>query len=105
MSEVGEHCEHTGCLQTLTFFCGTTRCDAGQNNQTYNLCEETMKKIIIATLAAAGLGGCIAVPAPYYGGGGYYPAPAPAVAVGVYPPPVYYGGYGYGYRGRAYRRW
>jgi hypothetical protein len=49
-----------------------------------------MKKLIIAALAAAGLGGCIAVPAPYYGDGGYYSA-APAVAVGVYAPPVYYG--------------
>jgi hypothetical protein len=63
-----------------------------------------MKKIIIAALAAAGLGlgGCVAVPVsgPYYGDAGYYPAPA--VAVGVYSPPVYYGGYGYR---RHYRRW
>jgi hypothetical protein len=69
--------------------------------------EEIMKKIIIAALAAAGLGGCIAVPVggpgPYYGDGGYYPGPAPAVAVGVYAPPVYYGGYGY--RRHYYRRW
>lgn len=50
-----------------------------------------MKKLIVAALAAAGLGGCVAVPAPYYGDAGYYPAPA--VAVGVYAPPVYYGGY------------
>jgi hypothetical protein len=50
-----------------------------------------MKKLIVAALAAAGLGGCVAVPAPYYGDAGYYPAPA--VAVGVYSPPVYYGGY------------
>ncbi|MDB5904289.1 MAG: hypothetical protein JWM26_3167 [Betaproteobacteria bacterium] len=52
-----------------------------------------MKKIITAALAAAGLGGCIAVPVPgpYYGDAGYYGAPGPAVAVGVYAPPVYYG--------------
>jgi hypothetical protein len=62
-----------------------------------------MKKLIVAALAAAGLaglGGCIAVPAPYYGDAGYY-GPPPAVAVGVYAPPVYYG---YGPR-RHYRRW
>ena len=50
-----------------------------------------MKKLIIAALAAAGLGGCVAVPAPYYGDGGYYGAPAPAVAVGVYSPPIFFG--------------
>ena len=63
-----------------------------------------MKKLIIAALAAAGLGGCVAVPAPYYGDSGYY-APGPAVAVGVYAPPVYYG---YGYRRHHHhhhRRW
>ena len=49
-----------------------------------------MKKLILAAAAAIGLGGCVAVPAPYYGDAGYY-APAPAVAVGVYPAPVYYG--------------
>ena len=50
-----------------------------------------MKKLIVAALAAAGLGGCIAVPAPYYGDAGYYPGPS--VAVGVVAPPVSYGGY------------
>ena len=42
-----------------------------------------MKKLIVAALAAVGLGGCIAVPAPgpYYGGDAYY-YPAPAVGVG-----------------------
>jgi hypothetical protein len=61
-----------------------------------------MKKLIVAALAAAGLAGCVAVPAPYYGDAGYYPAPAPAVAVGVYSPPVYfgYGGYRHGYHRR-----
>ena len=49
-----------------------------------------MKKLIIAALAAAGLGGCVAVPAPYYGDAGYY-SPGPAVAVGVYSPPLYFG--------------
>ena len=52
-----------------------------------------MKKLIIAALAAAGLGGCVAVPAPYYGDAGYYPAPA--VGVGIYSAPGYYG---HGYR-------
>jgi len=64
-----------------------------------------MKKLIFAAVAAAGLGGCIAVPAPYYGDAGYY-APAPAVAVGVYPAPVYYG-HRHGYHGgrhHGYRR-
>lgn len=63
-----------------------------------------MKKLIVAALAAAGLGGCVAVPAPYYGDAGYYPAAAPAVA--VYAPPVYYGYGGYGYRRGYYpHRW
>jgi hypothetical protein len=62
-----------------------------------------MKKLIVAALAAAGLSGCVAVPAPHYGDAGYYPAPAPAVAVGVYTPPVYFG---YGHRHRYHRhRW
>ena len=61
-----------------------------------------MKKLIVAALAAVGLGGCVAVPAPYYGGDPGYYAPAPAVAVGVYPAPVYYG---YGYRHYRHRRW
>ncbi len=60
-----------------------------------------MKRLIVAALAAAGLGGCVAVPAPYYGDGGYYAGP-PAVAVGVYPGPVYYG---HGYYHRHWRRW
>ena len=48
-----------------------------------------MKKLIIAALAAIGLGGCVAVPAPYYGEGpGYYAAPA--VGVGIYAGPGYY---------------
>ena len=63
-----------------------------------------MKKLIIAALAAAGLGGCVAVPAPYYGDAGYYPA-APAVAVGVYAPPVYYGYGGYRRHHHHHRRW
>lgn len=62
-----------------------------------------MKKLIIAALAAAGLGGCIAVPAPYYGGDAGYYSPGPAVAVGVYAPPAYYG-YG-GYRRHHHRHW
>ena len=63
-----------------------------------------MKKLIVAALAASGLalGGCVAVPAPYYGDAGYYPAPA--VAVGVYGAPHY----GHGYRRHHHhhhRRW
>ncbi len=73
-----------------------------------------MKKLIVAALAAAGLGGCVAVPAPYYGDSAVY-YPAPAVGVGVYSAPSayygrggYYGG-GYGHsRGHGHghgRRW
>ena len=42
-----------------------------------------MKKLIVAALAAVGLSGCIAVPAPYAGDPYYYPA-APVVGIGVY---------------------
>jgi hypothetical protein len=63
-----------------------------------------MKRIVVAVLAAAGLGlgGCVAVPAYYpdagYGGGGYgyYGAPAyPSVSlgVGISSGPRYYGGH------------
>jgi hypothetical protein len=70
-----------------------------------------MKKgIMVALLAAVGLGGCVAVPydAGYgggYGGGyGYYGPPAVAypsvsLGVGVSSGPRYYGGH------RHYRRW
>lgn len=53
-----------------------------------------MKKLILAALAAVGLGGCVAVPAPYgyYPENAYYyPAPAVGVGVGVYSGPGYYG--------------
>lgn len=46
-----------------------------------------MKRLTISVLAAAGLAGCVAVPAPYPGEAYYYPAPA--VGVGVYAAPVY----------------
>lgn len=60
-----------------------------------------MKKLIIAALAAIGLGGCVAVPAPYYGEApGYYYA-APPVGVGVYAAPGYHH-YRHGHR--HYRR-
>jgi hypothetical protein len=53
-----------------------------------------MKTVIVAALAAVGLGGCVAVPAPgpyaYYPDAYYYPAPAVGV-VGVYSGPAYYG--------------
>ena len=62
-----------------------------------------MKKLIVAALAAAGLGGCVAVPVsgPYYGDTAYY-YPAPAIGVGVYAPPAYYG---YGRHRRHGRHW
>ena len=63
-----------------------------------------MKRVIAGAVAALalGLGGCVAVPAPYssYPGEAYY-YPAPAVAVGIYAPPVYY----YGPRHRGNRHW
>jgi hypothetical protein len=40
-----------------------------------------MKSLIVAAVAVFGLGGCIAVPAPYGPEAYYYPAPA---VVGVY---------------------
>ena len=45
-----------------------------------------MKGLIVAALAALGLTGCVAVPAPYAYGPDpyYYPAP------GYYPAPAYY---------------
>lgn len=68
-----------------------------------------MKRLIAGTVAvlALGLGGCVAVPAPYSSYGGYpgysgeaYYYPAPAIGVGIYAPPVYYGN-----RHRGYRHW
>jgi hypothetical protein len=62
-----------------------------------------MKKLIIAALAAAGLGGCVAVPGPYYGETAYYPAPA--IGVGIYSAPgYYYGGGRHGHGHRHHRR-
>jgi hypothetical protein len=54
-----------------------------------------MKSLIAAVAAVAamaGLGGCIAVPAPYHSDAYYYPAPA--VGIGVYAGPSYYHGRG-----------
>jgi hypothetical protein len=51
-----------------------------------------MKRVIVAILAVAGLGGCVAVTPD----GGYYPGyygPTVGVGVGVYSAPSYYGGY------------
>ena len=56
-----------------------------------------MRTLIAVVLAAIGLGGCVAVPAPYYPEAGYYPAPA--IGVGVYTAPGYY----YGRPHRRYR--
>ena len=60
-----------------------------------------MKSLILAAIAALGLGGCVAVPTPYsyYPDSGYYPAPVVGVGVGVYSGPGYYG------HRRHYRRW
>ena len=57
-----------------------------------------MKSLIVAAVAVFGLGGCIAVPAPYGPEAYYYPAPA--VGVGIY------SGYGYhhGHGRRHHRR-
>jgi hypothetical protein len=44
-----------------------------------------MKSLIAAAAALLALSGCVAVPAPYYGGDPYY-YPAPAVGVGIYAP-------------------
>ena len=64
-----------------------------------------MKSLIAAAVALFGLGGCIAVPAPYgpYGPDVYYSAPA--VGVAVYPGYGYYRGHGHGrnYRGHGRR--
>ena len=53
-----------------------------------------MKRLIVAALAAVGLGGCVAVPAPYYGEPAYYAAPA----VGVYVAPHYRHGWRHHHR-------
>ena len=50
-----------------------------------------MKTLILAVVAVAALGGCIAVPVS--GPGGYY---GPSVGIYAAPPVVYYGGH---YRG------
>lgn len=47
-----------------------------------------MKSLIVAAVAVLGLGGCIAVPAPYHSADPYY-YPAPAVGVGIYSAPGY----------------
>ena len=46
-----------------------------------------MKKLIVAAVALVGLGGCVAVPAPYPSEAYYYPAPV--VGFG------FYGGHGH----------
>jgi hypothetical protein len=61
-----------------------------------------MKRVIVAILAAAGLGGCVAVTPD----GGYYPGyygPTVGVGVGVYSAPGYYGGYRHRHRHHYYR--
>jgi hypothetical protein len=63
-----------------------------------------MKRLFVAAVAVAGLGGCVAVPAHHTAETYYYAAP-PAVSVGVYPVPVYrtYRAYPY-YPRRPHRR-
>jgi hypothetical protein len=62
-----------------------------------------MKRLIMAAIAAAGLGGCVAVPYggdPYYGGPAYYPAPVVTFGVGVH------GGHGFHHHRHHHRhRW
>lgn len=60
-----------------------------------------MKRLIVAALAAVGLGGCVAVPAPYYPETGYYSGPAVSVGIGVSSP----GYYGHRHRHRYHRGW
>lgn len=50
-----------------------------------------MKSWIVAGIAALGLTGCVAIPAPYsyYPDNGYY-YPAPAAGVGIYSGPGHY---------------
>ena len=60
-----------------------------------------MKRLIVAAVAAVGLAGCVAVPAPYYPETAYYPGPAVSVGIGVSSP----GYYGYRPRHRYYRGW
>ena len=55
-----------------------------------------MKSLIVAAVAVLGLGGCVVVPAPYYGGADTYYYPAPAVGIGIYSAP--------GYRGHGHHR-
>jgi hypothetical protein len=59
-----------------------------------------MKSLMVAAVAVLGLGGCIAVPGPYYSAEPYY---YPAPAVGVYAVPVYRGSPYWGYRHRHWR--
>jgi hypothetical protein len=47
-----------------------------------------MKSLVVAAVALLGLGGCVAVPAPYYSAEPYY-YPAPAVGIGIYSSPFY----------------
>jgi hypothetical protein len=52
-------------------------------------CKEIRMKLMIGLLAAAGLSGCVAYPAGYYGGGAAYYSSEPAYV---------YDGYSRGYR-------
>ena len=62
-----------------------------------------MKSLIVAAVAALGLGGCVAVPAPYYSAEPYYYAP-PAIGVGIYSGPVF-GGHHHRHHHRHHRHW
>jgi hypothetical protein len=59
-----------------------------------------MKNLMVAAVAVLGLGGCVAVPAPYYAAEPYYYS-APAVGVGIYAP-VYRG---HRHHHRHHRHW
>jgi len=62
-----------------------------------------MKSLIVAAVAVLGLGGCIAVPAPYHSADPYY-YPAPAVGVGIYAAPGYHWR-GHRHHHRHHRHW
>jgi len=48
-----------------------------------------MKSLIVAALAVVALGGCVAVPGPYYPADAYYYS-GPAVGVGIYSSPGFH---------------
>jgi hypothetical protein len=73
---------------------------------TMRLDSRCVKYVLLTSVVALGLGGCVAYPAPYYGDAGYYAAPPVAVAPApYYAAPAYGGVYIGGGRGWHHRRW